>query len=53
MYMEDHNNWITNRYFQLLADGQTDLSLRTRQVLKEQGAQCPVDNDDEGTPGMR
>lgn len=48
----EHNNWITNRYYQLLSDGLTDLDEMTVQLLKEQSNHCPWDDPSKWTPLM-
>ena len=52
MDMEAHNNWITNRYFQLIGEGMTDLNAVTLQLLKDQSTHCPWDEPDKWTPLM-
>ncbi len=39
--MPDHNEWLTNRYYQLYSEGMTDLGQLTVQLLKDQSEHCP------------
>lgn len=48
-----HNTWITNRYFQLIAEGNEDLELVTLQLLKDQSEHCPWSEPGQWTPLMK
>lgn len=51
--MAEHNLWLTNRYFQLLAEGMTDLDQVTLQLLIDQSDHCPWGDPEKWTPLMR
>lgn len=48
----DHNNWLTNRYLQLVKSGIDDLDTVTLQLLKDQSAHCPWDDQGSWTELM-
>ncbi len=50
--MEEHNSWLTNRYFQLVSEGMTDLGQVTVQLLKDQSEHCPWGEPAQWTPLM-
>ena len=53
MNMANHNSWLTNRYFQLVGEGATDLEAITLQLLKDQSEHCPWGEPDKWTPLMK
>jgi len=51
--MDGHNTWVTNRYFQLLGEGMTDLNQVTVQLLMDQSEHCPWGEPAKWTPLMK
>lgn len=47
-----HNEWITNRYEQMLAAGETNLEVISLNLLKEQSMHCPWDDNAKWTQLM-
>lgn len=50
---DDHNNWLTNRYYQLLDEGVVDVEHIAVQLLKDQSNHCPWDDVSSWTPFMK
>lgn len=48
-----HNNYITNRYLQMVSEGATDLRDMAIQMLSEQSPHCPWDDESQWTPLMK
>ena len=51
--MAAHDNWLTNRYFQLVSEGQTDMNALATQLLMDQSSHCPWDDSAKWTPVMK
>ena len=51
--MAAHNNWLTNRYYQLTSEGQEDLTALTTQLLMDQSTHCPWGEPAKWTPIMK
>lgn len=49
---EKHNQWLTNRYFDLRKEGIDDPDAITLQLLREQSEQCPWDDQSQWTQLM-
>lgn len=50
---ETHNNWLTNRYFQLMSEGVVGPDQISIQLLKDQSSHCPWDDKSSWTPLMQ
>ena len=48
-----HNNYITNRYLQMVSEGATDPREMAIQMLSEQSPHCPWGDESQWTPFMR
>jgi hypothetical protein len=49
----DWDMWHTNRYYELVDGGMSDVDDITLQLLKEQSSHCPWDSVDKWTPLMK
>lgn len=50
---ENHNNYITNRFNQMISEGLSDPSNITLQLLAEQSEHCPWKEPEKWTPMMK